>query len=106
MKTIKLTNSNPVCAECNNVRIAQKKRETIAQAFKEAHSYDLDDWGISLDTIYWNLIGGLYGDVEACDMGEGVTNYIVEISGTESKTGNPIIFDIDIDSDLISDIEG
>ncbi len=104
MKAIKLTNSKPVCAECHNDRIAQKKRETIAQAFKEAHSYDLEAWGISLDAIYRNITGGIYGAVERCDMGDGVTNYTIEISSSDSKTGAATIFDIDLDDDLIADL--
>ncbi len=83
----------------------QAKREAIAQAFKEAHSYDIDAWPETLIDIYWNLISGIYGEVERCNMGEGVINYTVEISGTQSKTGIPIIFDIDICSYLIDDIE-
>ncbi len=81
----------------------QAKREAIAQAFKEAHCYDFEAWTDTLNNIYWNLIGGVYGEVEACDMGKGVTNYTVEICDNRSKP--PIIFDIDIDSDLINDIE-
>ncbi len=84
----------------------QVRREAIAQAFKEAHCYDVEAWPDILNNIYWNLIGGVYGEVSVNDMGNNVTNYTVEISGSRSKTGNPIIFDIDIDSYLIIDIKG
>ncbi len=83
----------------------EAKREAIAQAFKEAHSYDLDAWPDTLNDIYWKLINGMYGEIERCNMGEGVINYTVEISGTQSKSGIPIIFDIDICSYLLDDIE-
>ncbi len=83
----------------------EAKREAIAQAFKEAHCYDLDTWPFSLEEIYFNIIGGMYGEIERCDMGEGVINYTVEISGTQSKTGIPIIFDIDICNYLLDDVE-
>ncbi len=83
----------------------QAKREAIAQAFKEAHSYDIDAWPETLIDIYWNLIGGIYGEVERCNMGEGVINYTVEISSNQSKTGAAFIFEIDICNYLLDDTE-
>ncbi len=87
-------------------KIIQAKRKAIARSFMDKHSFKWDFWIGDLNEIYWNLIGGVYGEVEKCDMGEGVTNYTIEIHHSESKTCSTTIFDIDIDDDLISDIEG
>ena len=67
----------------------KKQREQIALDFINQHkNNNLNNWLISspnLESIYYNLIGGLYGDT--------LDDYI-EISGAESYTGNPIIFDL------------
>ena len=67
----------------------KKQREQIALDFIGQHkNNNVDDWLLSapnLESIYYNLIGGLYGDT--------IDDYI-EISGAESYTGNPIIFDV------------
>ena len=67
----------------------KKQREQIALDFINQHkNNNLNNWLISapnLESIYYNLIGGLYGDT--------IDDYI-EISGAESYTGNPIIFDL------------
>ncbi len=81
-----------------------EKQKAIAQAFKDAHHYPSDWWGFDLADIYINLVNGTFGEVEACYMGDGVTNYTVEIHGSDSKTGSTAIFDIDLDDDLIADL--
>ena len=65
------------------------QKQQIALDFIGQHkNNNVDDWLLSapnLESIYYNLIGGLYGDT--------LDDYI-EISGAESHTGNPIIFDL------------
>lgn len=67
----------------------KKQREQIALDFINQHkNNNLNNWLISapnLESIYDNLMGGVYGDTE---------DNCVEISGAESHTGNPIIFDL------------
>tara|TARA_R110000822_G_scaffold83703_1_gene196947 strand:+ start:90 stop:410 length:321 start_codon:yes stop_codon:yes gene_type:complete len=66
-----------------------KQKEKIARNFISQHkNHNIDDWLIcvsDLESVYYSLIGGVYGDTE---------DDCVEISGTESRTGNPIIFDL------------
>jgi|VirMetMinimDraft_7_1064189.scaffolds.fasta_scaffold44897_3 hypothetical protein len=66
-----------------------KQKEKIARNFISQHkNNNVDNWlqqASDLETVFYNLIGGVYGDTE---------DDCVEISGTESYTGNPIIFDL------------
>jgi hypothetical protein len=65
------------------------QKQQIALYFISQHkNNNVDNWLISapnLESIYDNLMGGVYGDTE---------DDCVEISSTESYTGNPIIFDL------------
>jgi hypothetical protein len=65
------------------------QKQQIALYFISQHkNNNVDNWLTSapnLESIYDNLMGGVYGDTE--------DDYI-EISGAESHTGNPIIFDL------------
>ena len=65
------------------------QKQQIALYFISQHkNNNVDNWLTSapnLESIYDNLMGGVYGDTE---------DDCVEISGTESRTGNPIIFDL------------
>ena len=66
----------------------KKQREQIALDFIELHKDSIrKDWILytDLETTFYNLIGGVYGDTE---------DNCVEISSTESHTGNPIIFNL------------
>lgn len=67
----------------------KKQREQIALDFINLHKNNIiEEWLLSassLESIYYNLVGGVYGDTE---------DNSVEISSTESHTGNPIIFDL------------
>lgn len=68
------------------------KKLLVAKEFVECHKIsDIDEWqplNLSGDdkliTIYNNLAGGLYGEVRDLE---------VEIDSSDSKSGNPIIFD-------------
>lgn len=68
------------------------KKLLVAKEFIECHKIsDIDEWqplNLSGDdkliTIYDNLAGGLYGEVRDLE---------VEISLSDSKSGNPIIFE-------------
>ena len=68
------------------------KKLLVAKEFVENHKIsDIDEWqpmNLSGDdkliTIYDNLAGGLYGEVRDLE---------VEIGSSDSKSGNPIIFD-------------
>ena len=72
----------------------------IAQNFVDMHKdNNIDNWQPlqvfeqtkKLETIYDNLINGVYGEVRENSFGE----YEIEISGNESKSGNPIVFEWD-----------
>ena len=68
------------------------KKIRIAQEFVENHKVsDIDEWqpmNLSGDdkliTIYHNIVGGVYGEARDLE---------IEISSSDSKSGNPIIFD-------------
>lgn len=68
----------------------KKQREQIALDFINQHkNNNLNNWLISspnLESIYYNLIGGVYGSTEDDQ---------IEIDGYSSYTGNPIIFELD-----------
>ena len=67
----------------------KKQREQTALNFINLHKNNIiEEWLLSassLESIYYNLVGGVYGDTE---------DNSVEISSTESHTGNPIIFNL------------
>lgn len=80
------------------------KKIQIAIDFVALHkANDILDWqpvGIDGDikslTIYHNLNGGVYGDVEYCFDEKGIENGgCIEISGFCTESGNPIIFEWD-----------
>ena len=75
--------------KANRKMQTKKQREQIALNFINLHKNNIiEEWLLSsssLESIYYNLVGGVYGDTE---------DNCVEISSTESHTGNPIIFDL------------
>ncbi len=78
----------------------KEAREAIAQAFVNAH-FSLNKWRGTLNEIYFNIINSYYGQVKVNDTGDNIT---VSICGRESMTGVPVIFNINIDENLIYDL--
>jgi hypothetical protein len=66
------------------------RKEQIAVDFIDLHkSFDYDK--DKLETIYNNLVGGVYGEFEDNGMGD----MVIEIQGSDRKDGNPFLFEID-----------
>lgn len=76
------------------------RKEEIALDFVNLHKdNDWENWSDvrSLESIYHNLVGGVYGEFEDNNMGD----MCVEIDSFDSNSGNRIIFEIEYkDMDL------
>ncbi|MGH1438224.1 MAG: hypothetical protein ACRBG0_27570 [Lewinella sp.] len=80
--------------------MTQAQKNQIAQDFVDAHkNNNLDEWQVAginkeqkLDSVYNNLVAGVYGNVEI----DG-NNGTIEIDKFDSRSGNPIIFDFEIE---------
>lgn len=72
-------------------------KENIALSFIKGHKHDDPmDWTFlcpgatrPLEWVYDNLVNGLYGEVTKPR--DGI--YSIEISGHDSKTGKPVVFE-------------
>lgn len=64
-----------------------KNKAEIVQAYLDLHKDEFFPRP-SDETIFNNIIGGLYGECR-CENGE----YEIEISSSDSKSGNPVLFD-------------
>jgi len=72
----------------NNTTLETKAE--IVQAYLDLHKNEFFPRP-SDDTILANMIGGVYGECRCENAETGV--YEIEISASDSKTGNPILFD-------------
>ena len=79
--------------------MVQNKVE-IAKQFVNLHRHSINDWSpkyhvpnmsdeAALLEVYYNLIGGLYGDTDPSGQGE----LTIEIDSHDSKSGYPVLFD-------------
>lgn len=75
-----------------------EQRIEVATNFVESHRcceewkerlYNDDDYL----TVYHNILGGVFGDCEEYDKDEADGEHRIEISGHESLSGNPVLFD-------------
>ena len=76
-----------------------QKKIDIAKLFVDLHRYGLNAWSpkyqlpsmsdeAALLQIYYNLVGGEYGNTENNGMGE----LTIEIDSHDSISGNPVLF--------------
>ena len=74
----------------------------IARKFVDAHCYGLDAWmpkftnpsmhdDAALIQVYYDMIGGLYGE---CRMLDG-SEFEIEIPASDSHSGDPILFNFE-----------
>ncbi len=68
--------------------ITAKQNET-AQSFIDIHN-PLCFAGLSLEKVYFNLVGGLYG--ECRKVFDDHKLYEIEVSKSDTKSGNPSLF--------------
>jgi hypothetical protein len=71
-------------------QLMQGKRIAVATAFELQHNIEIASELHQLKAIdlYYNLIGGLYGEVR--DIGGGEME--IEVRASESRTGYPLLF--------------
>tara|TARA_R110000824_G_scaffold386290_1_gene581169 strand:- start:16 stop:294 length:279 start_codon:yes stop_codon:yes gene_type:complete len=72
----------------NEVFYMKNKQETV-QAYLDLHKnefFPLPDY----ESVFTNMIGGVYGECRCENEKTGL--YEIEISASETKSGNPVLF--------------
>ena len=78
----------------------------IARKFVDAHCYGLDAWmpkftnpsmhdDAALIQVYYDMIGGLYGESREVEMPSGIIEMEIEIPEHDSHSGYPILFNFE-----------
>ena len=75
-----------------------EQRRQVAREFKALHKSEFFPEFNDLN-IYYNLRGGLYGTLDLFDANDPESDHIIEISSSDSASGNPrhFYFEPDID---------
>jgi hypothetical protein len=88
----------------NNITIKARKEKIAADFISNHAANDFNDWSIQshnsdLIAVYYNLIGGLYGDFED----NGLGDMTIEIDASDSCTGCACLFEISHDDFNLTD---
>jgi hypothetical protein len=79
-------------------KLCPNDMDEIALCFINRHKHNLQDWFLQakdLAAVYYNLIGGAYGEITRPFPEKYPDDYEIEISSVESVTGNAIIFEFE-----------
>ena len=76
-----------VTDQVTELLVGLNTKSEIVQAYLDLHKNEFFPRPTD-ETIFNNIIGGLYGECR-CENGE----YEIEISSSDSKSGNPVLFD-------------
>ena len=69
------------------------KQNATAQSFVDIHN-PLCFAGLSLEKVYFNLVGGVYGECR-----QVFDEYEIEVSSSDSKSGKPSLFNFTLNND-------